>query len=182
MCAAAILRLDHQGQTLAIIVSSANPSEASFTIEFTPTLVPSPTWIGAEILERIPIANDQIQFRLNLPESDSGYFRLISQDPIDPSYALLINEIMSNNQQSLADEDGDFSDWIELYNPSDRPIQLDDLSLSDDATDLGKWKLPNVAIQPKGYLLVFASGKNRSLETSPFHANFKISADGETIL
>jgi hypothetical protein len=182
MGAAAIIRLNQQEQTLEITVASANQSEASFTVEFTPTLVPSPTWIAAEILERLPLANDQIQFRLNLPQSNSGYFRLISQDPTDPPYSLLINEIMSNNQQSLADEDGDFSDWIELYNPSDRLILLDDLSLSDDATDLGKWKLPNVAIQPKGYLLVFASGKNRSLDTSPFHANFKISADGETIL
>jgi hypothetical protein len=180
MSAAAILRINQQDQTLEITVSSANQSEAS--IEFTPTLGPSPAWTSAEILDRILLPEDQILFRLNLPQSGSGYFRLISQDPTDSSYPLLINEVMSNNQQSLADEDGDFPDWIELYNPSDRPIRIDDLSLSDNATNLGKWKLPKVAIQPNGYLLVFASGKDRTVEASTLHTNFKISADGETIL
>ncbi|MBT5708668.1 CotH kinase family protein [bacterium] len=182
MSATAILKLNQQDQTLEITVPTATQSEASFTVEFTPTLGPSPTWTNVDILERVPVANDQIQFRLSLPQFNSGYFRLISQNTTDPSYTLRINEVMSNNQQSLADEDGDFPDWIELYNPTDRPTLLDDLSLSDDAADLGKWKLPTGVIQPKGYLLVFASGKNRSLEGSPFHTNFKISADGETIL
>ena len=182
MDAATILRLNQQEQTLEITLGSASQSDAPFSVEFTPTLVPNPEWMNAKILERTLLEDNQIQFRLALPQSSSGYFRLISQDPGDSSYPLLINEIMSNNQQSLADEDGDFPDWIELYNPSDRPIQLDDLSLSDNAANLGKWKLPNVAIEPKGYLIVFASGKNRSLETSPLHANFKISADGETVL
>jgi hypothetical protein len=93
---------------------------------------------------------------------------------------VVINEIMASNQTTIRDEDGDASDWIELYNSGAGSINLSGYSLSDDALNAQKWKFSGAAIGPGGHLIVFASGKDR--QTSPLHANFKISASGETLL
>lgn len=77
------------------------------------------------------------------------------------SQNLVINEIMSSNSSVLADEDGDFPDWIEIYNPTDSEINLNNYSLSDNLTSLKKWTFPERIIQPKDFLIVFASDKNR---------------------
>ena len=95
--------------------------------------------------------------------------------------ALRINEFLANpTASSLADEDGDPSDWIELHNPAGGSISLNSYFLTDDPADLTKWQLPNVSIDGNSYLLVFASGKDRSpIDGSELHTNFSLSADGE---
>jgi hypothetical protein len=92
---------------------------------------------------------------------------------------VLISEFMASNGQTLADEDGDYSDWIELYNPGDASVNLDGWFLTDDASDLTKWRFPDVSIAAKGFLLVFASGKDRGIAGSPLHTGFNLSASGE---
>ncbi len=72
-----------------------------------------------------------------------------------------INEIMSQNASGLADEEGDHSDWIELYNPGPGPAALEDWALSDSRDDLLKWRFPAVILDPGAFLLVWASGKDR---------------------
>ena len=74
---------------------------------------------------------------------------------------LRINEAMTSNGATLRDEDGASSDWIELYNSGDAPIDIDGYGLSDNADPLA-WTFPPVSIAPSGYVLVFASGKDRS--------------------
>ena len=93
---------------------------------------------------------------------------------------IVINEFMSNNETVLADEDGEYSDWIELYNNSDVPINLLYYSLSDKIDNLNKWNFPDITIHSHGFLLVFASDKNR-LNVDELHTNFKISASGESL-
>ncbi len=81
------------------------------------------------------------------------------------SYAqnqLLINEASSRNDQAIMDEDGDDSDWIEIYNNGVDPIQLSDYYLSDDKDVPFMWQFPELEIEPGAYLIVFASGKNRT--------------------
>jgi hypothetical protein len=68
---------------------------------------------------------------------------------------------MSSNTQSLADEDGDYPDWIEIYNSSEETINLAGYALSDDPTVLTKWVFHDVDIQSQRHLLVFASDKDR---------------------
>ncbi len=92
---------------------------------------------------------------------------------------VVINEIMSSNGNTIEDEDGDTSDWIELYNSEDESVNLEGYSLSDDASRLSRWQFPQVEIGPGEYLLVFASDKDRS---DPLHTNFRISADGEELI
>jgi len=91
-----------------------------------------------------------------------------------------VNEIMASNNATIADEDGDFPDWIELHNASDEPASLAGFGLSDNASNPFKWVLPEVTIEPGGFLLIFASGKDRTSGT--LHTNFSISAAGEPIL
>ena len=75
-----------------------------------------------------------------------------------------INEVVSSNSIYL-DEDGDTPDWIELYNFGTQPINLENWSLSDDVNDLAKWNFPAYTLPPNEYLLVWASNKNRALNT-----------------
>ena len=75
---------------------------------------------------------------------------------------LYINEVMSSNSHTITDEDGDYPDWIELYNGGDSPLNLNGFSLSDDADQLDKWQFPDMSLESAGHLLVFASGKDRT--------------------
>ena len=92
---------------------------------------------------------------------------------------LVINEICGDNDTILEDEDGDYSDWIEIYNPSASAVSLKGYSLSDDRDDPRKWNFPDVIINPRAFILVFASGKDKS--TGEMHTNFKISKGGEPL-
>jgi hypothetical protein len=78
-----------------------------------------------------------------------------------------INEIMASNQSTIADEDEEFADWIELYNYGDDQINMGGWGLTDNYERLFKWVFPNITIQPQEFLLVWASGKDRKQIPSP---------------
>ena len=91
-----------------------------------------------------------------------------------------INEFSADPTRDgvLCDEDGDASDWIELFNPNPFAIDPGGYFLTDDVTKVAKWQIPaGSIIGPDGYLVIFASGKNRAAE--PFHANFSLARGGE---
>ncbi len=91
-----------------------------------------------------------------------------------------INEIMADNSGGVQDEDGEWSDWIELHNPSNSPVNLGGMFLTGDRAWKSQWAFPaGTMIAAKGYLLVFASGKNRATAGSELHANFKLGDEGE---
>ncbi|HKJ41006.1 MAG TPA: chitobiase/beta-hexosaminidase C-terminal domain-containing protein [Sunxiuqinia sp.] len=92
---------------------------------------------------------------------------------------VLISEFMAINNNSLADEDGDHSDWLELYNPGDLSVSLDGWYLTDKADNLTKWKIPAVTLGADNYLVIFASEKDRTDPTGELHTNFKLSGSGE---
>ena len=77
------------------------------------------------------------------------------------SAQVVINEGSNRNYQSIADEDGTYPDWIELYNPGNDTIHLLNYGLSDDVNAPDKWTFPNVSLAPGEYKVVFCSGKNR---------------------
>ncbi|MBN2507311.1 MAG: CotH kinase family protein [Verrucomicrobia bacterium] len=91
-----------------------------------------------------------------------------------------LNELMALNRQTLRDEDGDDSDWIELRNGGGTAADLGGWHLTDNPTNLNKWKFPEgVRLEPGGYVVVFASEKNRRVATNELHTNFKLSGGGE---
>jgi len=98
------------------------------------------------------------------------------------SQEVVINEIMSANETNHLDEDGDYSDWIELYNTTSSTINLNNFHLSDGFNNMEKWSFPNVTIPSGGFLVVFLSGKDRSVAGSQLHANFKLKATGEYVI
>jgi hypothetical protein len=79
---------------------------------------------------------------------------------------LVINEGSNKNYSTVPDENGDFEDWIEIYNAGNTAVDLFNYSLSDNATP-GQWVFPHQLIQPGGFVLVFCSGKNR-YSSEPF--------------
>ncbi|MEM7395406.1 MAG: lamin tail domain-containing protein, partial [Verrucomicrobiota bacterium] len=85
---------------------------------------------------------------------------------------LVINEFMANNDATIQDEDGDFEDWIEIYNNAPTNINLNGWHLTDDDGALTQWTFPNVTINAGQTLLVFASSKNRVNPASELHTNF----------
>ena len=98
-------------------------------------------------------------------------------------HTVYINEVMSSNKNSITDYDGEYSDWIELYNPNDIEVNLAGYYLTDDVLDLTKWEFPrNFFISAKSHYLLFASGKNKIYPPNEYHLNFRLSSYGETLL
>lgn len=101
---------------------------------------------------------------------------------------LHINEIMSSNTYTVRDGDfldekdglkgGSYSDWLEIYNLSGKAIDLTGYKLSDSAAT---WIFPKGIVPANGYLLIWASGKDKVTPDGQLHTNFKLDASGETI-
>ena len=94
----------------------------------------------------------------------------------------VITEVMSSNGSTLADEDGDHPDWVELHNPSGEPVDLAGYFLSDDDEEPDRWQLPSVTLEPGGFLVVFASGKDRDVPLGELHTDFRIAQGDEPVL
>lgn len=92
---------------------------------------------------------------------------------------VVISEFMASNGSILTDEDGEFSDWIELHNTGDEPVSLNGWFLTDNDNNLTKWQFPDVTINADSYLVVFADDKDRRVPGSNLHTNFKLGAEGE---
>ena len=92
---------------------------------------------------------------------------------------VVISEMLAANNNTLRDQNGDSSDWIELYNPTDVDVALDGWFLTDDSDDLTKWAFPDIDIAANRYLRVFASGKDRTRPDDELHTNFRLRAGGE---
>jgi len=102
------------------------------------------------------------------------------------SLSVVISEFVATNRSEaplaageLLDEDGESSDWIEIHNMLDAEVNLDGWYLTDSRNDLAGWKFPEVTIEPGGYMVVFASGKNRRDPAGELHTDFQLRAGGE---
>ena len=104
-------------------------------------------------------------------------------DALEPRTLLagdvIISELMAVNTKTLADENGDYSDWIELRTRGDQPVNLLGWHLTDTHARPDEWTFPDVTLPAGGYLLVWASQKDRATAGQPLHTNFKLSSDGE---
>ena len=89
---------------------------------------------------------------------------------------ILISEFMANNNDSLLDSDEESSDWIELWNPTDSDISLANHFLTDNAARPNKWALPEIILGPNQFLVIFASGKDRTDPKKELHTDFQLSS------
>jgi hypothetical protein len=96
---------------------------------------------------------------------------------------LVINEFMAQNGRSIQDPQGDYDDWIEIYNFGDDVVDIGGMYLTDDLSSPVRWRVPDnnpavTTIPSKGYLLIWADGETNQ---GTLHASFRLSADGEEI-
>ena len=116
-----------------------------------------------------------------------GYDKFIKKRESERS-SVYINEIQASNRTTLINDEGDFTDWIELYNSSDENIFLQGYGLSNNMLSSNmeeslKWIFPDVVILPGQYMIIFASGKNNAENYNTYlHTNFKIDANKATVV
>jgi len=96
---------------------------------------------------------------------------------------LVINEIVAKNDGFVQDENGDYDDWIEIYNYGDSAVDIGGMYLTDDISQPTKWRIPDnvpsvTTIAGHSYLLIWADDETRE---GPLHAAFKLDASGEQI-
>lgn len=112
------------------------------------------------------------------------YHILEAQDPvadIQPG-ELVLNEFMSSNQNTVMDpSDGKYEDWLELYNNTNRSLDLGGLNLTDDLANIQKYEFPaGISIAPKNRLMIWLDEDSKT--PTDIHANFKLSASGEMLI
>ncbi len=93
---------------------------------------------------------------------------------------LHINEVMSRNESGLVDVFGEHSDWIEIYNASNVPVNLSSWSIADDYNGMNTYKFPSKTIPGESFVVVYASGRNIVIGNE-IHLPFKLDGDGETV-
>lgn len=90
---------------------------------------------------------------------------------------LAVSELMPANKCCLADEDGDYSDWVELINTGSETVSLTGCAISDKAGS--GWVFPSGELAPGERIIVFCSGKDKS--GSEYHTDFSLKSTGETL-
>jgi len=104
--------------------------------------------------------------------------------PAETTDSVVIREVCADNRTSLADEDGDASDWLELYNGTGTAVDLSGWSLTDRAAQPRMWVFPPRTLPHGRRLVVFASGKDAVKRPaygpdSELHTSFSLSKAGE---
>ena len=92
---------------------------------------------------------------------------------------LVINEIMAANFSKVSDQDGEYDDWVELYNGGNTSINLEGFYLSDNENDLTKWIFPNTVIQANDYKIIWCDTAGSS--QTGLHTTYRLSADQEEV-
>lgn len=151
----------------ALSVVTNNPNDYSFTL---PTLAD-----GSVVLTWA--LNHGIQTAAGAAYAgDIWTYILDSQIAFNANF--VISEFMASNTAGILDDDGNRSDWIEILNLGPQQASLDGWFLTDNSDNLGQWRFPlgMAPVPANGYLLVWASGKNRTNTTAALHTNFKLSS------
>ncbi len=98
---------------------------------------------------------------------------------IQAQQTIFINELMASNDTTIADVNGDYNDWFEIYNAGASPFDLTNCYVTDDTTEKTQFQFSGISVPANGYLIIWASDANNSIGTD--HTNFKLSASGEVI-
>lgn len=110
--------------------------------------------------------------------AEHDYHKITASPNVMINNDLVINEFLASNLLNQADQNGEFDDWIELYNNTANAISLNGYYLTDDSLNLLQWAFPDTSIAANGYLIVWADKDDFQ---SGLHADFKLSSTGESI-
>lgn len=111
------------------------------------------------------------------PNAFAGASWSYNFDPTAPVPGVIISEFMADNDETINDVDGQNADWIELFNPTATAVNLNNWFLTINTNNPTQWRIPNVTLQANGYLVIFASEKDRRNPAAQLHTNFKIDKD-----
>ncbi|HTD65020.1 MAG TPA: lamin tail domain-containing protein [Candidatus Limnocylindria bacterium] len=144
---------------------------ATFTFEFPqpPTGTVAAIWIGAHGIKDLATPAN------NFAGGNWSYIL----NPNAPEADVIITEFMAANTRTLADEDGDYSDWIEIHNTGAVALNLNGWRLTDNRNNLTKWTFPSTNIAGQAFMIVYASGKDRHTPGRPLHTGFQLGKEGE---
>lgn len=96
-----------------------------------------------------------------------------------PEASVVINELQAVNTETAADQDGEYDDWIEMFNLASVPLDLSGYYLTDSRDNPAKWKIPSgSSIPARGYLIIWA---DKDTTQAGLHANFRLSSAGEKL-
>jgi hypothetical protein len=101
---------------------------------------------------------------------------------ISSSRGVRINEVMTTNKSACYDETGACPDWIELYNASSSPVDITGWVLTDKTSRSIRFTFPEHVMESGEYVIVFASGLLENDVDGTWHAPFKLSSAGDTLL
>ena len=96
--------------------------------------------------------------------------------------ALILNEICTANHKSLVSEKLGTPDWVELYNGTTKPLNLKGYGLTDNPKQSYKYVLPDVTVEPNGYLIIYFTGGSEAADSDPLCTGFGLSRYGEDLL
>ncbi len=130
------------------------------------------------VLQYYYLAENNIHARLLPERAEYEFLKLNLNKTILKTGDIVINEIMSSNTNSIADENGEYDDWIELYNTTNQDINLFGYSITDDNSNLDKWSFSDTIIKANDYLIIWADENSND---EGLHSNFKLSKSGEFI-
>ena len=143
-------------------------------------LFPNDGWFTAQVIA----TGAQIDYYIYAENDSAGIFSperaAYEYYSITGSFTpgdVVLNELMASNISTSQDENGDFDDWIELFNTTEHSVSLSGLYLSDDLLNLTKWQLPAQTIAANDYLIIWADSDSQN----SLHTNFKLSSSGETL-
>ncbi|MDC0325078.1 lamin tail domain-containing protein, partial [Akkermansiaceae bacterium] len=109
--------------------------------------------------------------------ADRGALYTYSSDdyPFETGKTVVINEILANS--------GPEPDWIELHNRSSSPVSIGGWFLSDDGSDLTKYRIPVDTVLPANGYLTFFEDTNFGPESPDLNriTGFGLSDNGETV-
>ncbi len=168
---------DHHISSVEFCYFTSSPSDTE--------CVPMTSNGGSEFTALLPPFNETATLTYYIQATDN-----VSQEARYPRCAyqsllvraanvtVAINELLASNASINEDGNGEYDDWVELYNYGTTAVYLGDKFLSDNAANPVKWQLPDTHIQPGQYLLIWADGDTLQ---GDHHASFKLSAAGEYI-
>ncbi len=178
-----IVEVGHDGTQLGVTVENTSGEDLAYTLQHSPDLSTG-SWVNQENASLTVLDPSRVKLTLHVDGASTGYVRVIAGPVETIPVSVVINEVMTNNEAVFTDGDGEFPDWIELYNHGETSADLGGHYLSDNDSRLDKWAFPAGTILDSGdYLIVFASGKmGDEIPAGELHAAFKLSNGSEPVI
>ncbi|HUF60656.1 MAG TPA: CotH kinase family protein [Verrucomicrobiales bacterium] len=165
---------------IEILFQDGAPAGASYRLDASSDA--GATGWRPEVLEAEDLGSGRFRFTVSREGEAARYFRIARLPPPIESYPVRLNEVMTANASALADEDGDFPDWVELQNFGTTPVSLAGWLLADALESQQPWVFPDRLLEPGACLLLFASGKDRNPIAGELHSDFALRNGSEPVV